>query len=188
MSSGSVAIAIVLILLVAAVCGIAIYGYLLMQKVNVLSQQVQGINILSQQVQKLQQNQSKIINAGTTKNPLTWTLSSDKTTHVCQIQILGNNQFNQDLNATITQALPAGMKIVKTSGTVDKSLITWKGLVKQNSSIKEFFSFTLSKTSGGLTNMLSPTMLLTYGSNNQKKGLFYSSAGYIKQSLCPTLP
>jgi hypothetical protein len=97
------------------------------------------------------------------QTPIKAFVCPNPTNQVYQGQVWVVNPFAIPLLATVAQAVPPGVTVVSTDGSVGGGWIVWTNTIATNGVVEHTFSFTLSLLPGAETNLPPPTVVFSDG-------------------------
>ena len=112
------------------------------------------------------------------ENPVSSYITPNPSNQTYQARIFVVNPFDKTYSAIVTQAVPAGMTVLTTDGTVYNSSIVWTNTVVPGALAKEFFTFSLAVVPGASTNLSAPTAIFVDATNNPSATLSSVAPGF----------
>jgi len=123
-------------------------------------------------------------------NPVRSYVSQITSNQTYQAQIWVENPFVIPLTATVTPAIPTGLTVLSTDGTLQSSSIVWTRIIAPSNAVESNFTFSVPAIPGGLTNVPAPTVTFsdTNGNSCSLQGVAPSFSGLFPVQVNGLIP
>lgn len=123
-------------------------------------------------------------------NPLRCYVNQIWSNQTYQAQVWIENPFVIPLTATVTQALPDGVTVMSTDGTVQGSSIIWTNMIAPSNAVEDTFTFSFPITPGAQTNLPAATVTFsdTNGNSLSLQGVAPSFTGLFPAQISSSIP